>query len=97
MASADRSSFLHWLSGIVHVATEDYDTARALMLRSTPGFDDRKEWSRLIGERQEDACVMAWVFMHTGDQTLGRDLATETLTYLEETLPQYVSHGISNS
>ena len=31
--------------------------------------------------------------MRTGDESMGRDLATETLTYLEETLPNYLLHA----
>ena len=88
-----QAPWIQWTGGIVIAATEDYDHARKLMLRSTPGFTDRMEWTRLIGEWQDGACAMAWVFMRTGDESLGRDLATETLTYLEETLPNYLLHA----
>lgn len=88
-----QAPWVQWMGGVVIAATEDYDNARELMLRSTPGFTDRIEWARLIGEWQNDACAMAWVFMRTGDESMGHDLATETLTYLEQALPKYLLHA----
>ena len=66
--------WIQWVGAIVIAATEDYNQAKKMMLRSAPGFNDRMEWAGLIGEYQSDACVMAWVFMRTGDELLDRDL-----------------------
>ena len=37
--------------------------------------------------------MVGWVLMNTQDEQLGRELAEEALTYLEETLPQYIEHA----
>lgn len=97
LAAPDQLPFSQWLGGVVRFFTKDYDGARQAMLRSYPGYYDRQQWPRLFEGGREDACIMAWVFMHTDDQSLGRDLATDTIIYLEETLPQYIEHADRNS
>ena len=63
------------------------------MLLAEPGYMDKAHWQRLLAERQDDACLIGWVLMKTGDESLGRELIEETLTYLEETLPRYIKHA----
>jgi len=82
-----------WESGLVFAIDKDYDRARELMLGAEPGYADRNQWSRLLNERQQDACVIAWVFMRTGDDALGRELLAQSISYLEDSLPQYIAHA----
>jgi tetratricopeptide (TPR) repeat protein len=97
LTAPDQPPGTQWTGGIVRFFTKDYDGARQAMLRSYPGYYDPQQWPSLFEEGRDDACIMAWVFMHTGDQSLGRDLATDTIVYLEETLPQYIKHADRNS
>lgn len=85
--------FARWISGIVFAIDEDYGQAREMLLSAEPGYADRSQWARLLGERQEDACVVAWVFMRTGDEELGLELLAQSITYLEDSLPQYIAHA----
>jgi TolB-like protein/Tfp pilus assembly protein PilF len=82
-----------WESGLVLAIDKDYDRARELMLDAEPGYADRNQWARLLNERQQDACVIAWVLMRTGDDALGRELLAQSISYLEDSLPQYIAHA----
>jgi len=82
-----------WKSGLVLAIDKDYDRARELMLGAEPGYTDRNQWARLLNERQQDACVIAWVLMRTGDDALGRELLAQSISYLEDSLPQYIAHA----
>jgi len=93
LSNSTSGSFAHWFSGFVFAVDEDYDRARDLMLRSEPAYSDRNQWTRLIEEDKQDACMVGWVLMKTQDDQLGRDLLSQSITYLEKTLPEYVAHA----
>jgi TolB-like protein len=85
--------FARWVSGLVFAIDEDYGRAREMMLSAEPGYADRSQWAKLLDERLQDACVIAWVLMRTGDEALGRELLAQSITYLEDSLPQYIAHA----
>ena len=93
LSSPSSYPFTRWLSGIVYAIDADYDRARELMLSAEPGYAHSDQWARLLDERQQDACVIAWVFMNSGDDVLGLELLTHAVSYLEEELPQYIAHA----
>jgi TolB-like protein len=93
LSNTSSGSDAQWYSGYVFAVNEDYERALTLMLRSEPAYADRDQWARLIEQDKQDACVVGWIMMNTQDELLGRALISQTVTFLDETLPQYVAHA----
>lgn len=84
-----------FFAGMVHAYTASYDRAKELMLSSRPGYLEPDKWPALLEEFDDDACMVGWVLLQTGDEELGRQLLQETVVFLEETLPRYIKHADS--
>jgi len=93
LSNSVSAPFAQWFAGRVFALDGQYEQARDLLLSAEPAYIDRGQWTRLFEERKDDACMVGWVLMNTQDEKLGRELVEEALTYLEETLPQYIKHA----
>ena len=90
-----RSQDLKWLIGLLadgHVMIGDLESARELYLRAEPGWADPVEWDRLVGIWVSDSCIMSWLFLNSGDETLGAGLLELALEVHEVRLPAVTEH-----
>ncbi len=80
------------LTGLLELAYGDVQRAREIYLRGNPGWTDSSRWNQLIERDPTNACVMAWVLAHTGDERLGNDLLSKALDFHTQALPAAVEH-----
>ncbi len=66
--------------------------ARELYLTTTPAWLQADQWSQLIEKYPDQACIVAWVFMQTGNEELGISLQQQTLSFHEQILSATHEH-----
>jgi tetratricopeptide (TPR) repeat protein len=79
--------------GYLYNMMRDYARARTSFELSDPAFFDRTTWRSSIEEDPMQGCRTAWILTQTGDATMGAELLTATLSYLEDELPGYMEHA----
>lgn len=90
-------------AGIVALVLGDNTLARELFLSAKPGWLDPDQWPDLINSFRSDYwseisnCLVAWTFMNTGDEELGRQLLQQSMIRHDETLPTMTEHPYINN
>jgi len=84
--------FQHTLAWLTLTAG-DISRAREIYLAATPGWTDPEQWDPLIAQYSFDACNVAWILLHDGDQQAGAGLLERASHYLEEQLPAVREHA----
>lgn len=88
-----KQPFFQRFIGFLHIASGDYQQARAAFEIAEPRFFDRSTFRAAIEQRTTQGCVHAWIMMHTDDEDMGQELLDMTIKYLEDELPQYIDHA----
>ncbi len=87
-------SFRLRLSSIA-LAQGDIQLSREIYLSTEPRWLEPDQWPALMGSDfwgNQTGCIVAWLFMNTGDQELGTALLQQTTAYIEDTLPLMTEH-----
>jgi hypothetical protein len=85
----------HQRLGSIALAQGDIQLSRELYLSGEPGWLEPDQWPALIGRRdfwEQTGCIVAWLFMNTGDEELGTALLQQTTAYIEDSLPLVTEH-----
>ena len=83
-----------WL-GTLALAQGDIQFSREIYLSDKPGWLEPDQWPALMGRdgrMMENGCIVAWLFMNTGDQELGTALLQQTTAFIEDALPLVTEH-----
>jgi len=83
-----------WL-GTLALAQGDIQLSREIYLSDKPGWLEPNQWPALMGRDgrfMENGCIVAWLFMNTGDQELGTALLQQTTAFIEDALPLVTEH-----
>jgi TolB-like protein/Tfp pilus assembly protein PilF len=80
--------------GAMALTQGDIQLSREIFLSVEPRWLEPDQWSALtVGDRLiETGCIVAWLFMNTGDQELGTALLQQTTAYIEDTRPLMTEH-----
>jgi TolB-like protein len=70
----------------------DLDWAKALYLKANPEWGEQDSWDALLAREFDEACIVSWVFDHTGDPELGEALRRAAMRYFDEYLPAVTRH-----
>jgi tetratricopeptide (TPR) repeat protein len=83
------------LLGSMALAQGDIQLSREIYLSVEPRWLEPDQWPALMGggfRVMETGCIVAWLFMNTGDQELGTALLEQTTAYIEDSLPLVTEH-----
>jgi tetratricopeptide (TPR) repeat protein len=81
--------------GSIALAQGDIQLSREIYLSIEPRWLEPDQWPALMGRDfwgNQTGCIVAWLFMNTGDQELGAALLQQTTAYIEDTLPLITEH-----
>jgi TolB-like protein/Tfp pilus assembly protein PilF len=80
--------------GSMALSQGDMQRSREIYLSVEPRWLEPDQWPALmnVNRMMETGCIVAWLFMNTGDQELGRALLQQTTTYIEDALPLLTEH-----
>ncbi len=79
--------------GSMALSQGDIQLSREIYLSVEPRWLEPDQWPALMGDfLMETGCIVAWLFMNTGDQELGTALLEQTTAYIEDTLPLVTEH-----
>jgi hypothetical protein len=92
---ANGKNVLHRVVGSIALAQGDIQLSRAIYLSVEPRWLEPDQWPALMGSdgrMMETGCIVAWLFMNTGDQELGTALLQQTTAFIEDSLPLVTEH-----
>ena len=76
--------------GSIALAQGDIQLSREIYLSVEPRWLEPDQWPALMGRDFwgliQTGCIVAWLFMNTGDQELGTALLQQTTAYIEDLL-----------
>ena len=72
-----------------------FDQAREVLLKIEPRYFDPEQWSDLLNEGTDSACIAGLTLLKTGDEQLGNDLLRSSANYWEQVAPLYILHADS--
>jgi TolB-like protein/Flp pilus assembly protein TadD len=79
--------------GSMALALGDIQFSREIYLSVEPRWLEPDQWPALMGDDlMETGCIVAWLFMNTGNQELGTALLQQTTAYIEDSLPLLNEH-----
>lgn len=81
--------------GAIALAQGDIQLSREIYLLGEPRWLEPDQWPALLarpGIRIRHGCIVAWLFMNTGDQELGTALLQQTTAFIEDSLPLVTEH-----
>jgi tetratricopeptide (TPR) repeat protein len=80
--------------GSMALTQGDIQLSHEIYLSVEPRWLEPDQWPALMGGDRliETGCIVAWLFMNTGDQELGTALLQQTTAYIEDTLPLVTEH-----
>ena len=80
--------------GSMALTQGDIQLSREIYLSVEPRWLEPDQWPALMGGERliETGCIVAWLFMNTGDQELGTALLQQTTAYIEDSLPLMTEH-----
>jgi len=81
--------------GAIALAQGDIQLSREIYLSGEPRWLEPDQWPALLarpGIRIRHGCIVAWLFMNTGDQELGTALLQQTTAFIEDSLPLVTEH-----
>ena len=82
-----------YLKGLIYANAERYPEALELMVYPGADYTDREAWPELMESYSVDSCDVAWVYLHTGQEALARELVEYTIDYVLNELPQYTPNA----
>ena len=95
-----RAAGNRWLQQLLAsklVSVGETGKALELYLAANPGWTDTGQWDRLVDHAGPGtACQVAWLLIHSGDETNGTGLLARASRYAEEELPAVVEHAESH-
>jgi len=71
----------------------DIQLSRKIYMTNDPGWLEPGQWPELVERSRNDACMVAWVLMNTGDEKLGSALLRQAISYIDDSLPLAVEHS----
>jgi TolB-like protein/Tfp pilus assembly protein PilF len=74
------------------LALGNTEKARALFLQADPSWLDPATWEWNIRDAPDTACTLAWLFLRTGDESLGMQLLEQASDFLDNRLPDAGGH-----
>jgi len=79
--------------GSMALSLGDIQLSREIYLSTEPGWLEPDQWPALMGDDpRETGCIVAWLFLNTGDQELGTALLQQATAYIEDSLPLVTEH-----
>jgi hypothetical protein len=81
--------------GSFALAQGDIQLSREIHLSVEPRWLEPNQWPALMGSDvygNQTGCIVAWLFMNTGDQELGAALLQQATAYIEDSLPWVTEH-----
>ena len=80
--------------GSMALTLGDIQLSREIYLSVEPRWLEPDQWPALMGDNRlaETGCIVAWLFMNSGDQALGTALLQHTTAYIEDSLPLVTEH-----
>ena len=87
------SLFVQYRAMRILALSGDYESTREILLKIEPRYLDPEQWSDLLNEGEDDACLIGLTLIRTGDEQLGRDLLSHAVNYWEQTAPLYIRHA----
>ena len=77
------------------LAQGDIQLSREIFLAAEPRWLEPEQWPGLMGTDfwgNQTGCLVAWLFLNSGDQELGTALLEQTTTYVENSMPLLSEH-----
>jgi len=79
--------------GSMALSLGDIQLSREIYLSVEPRWLEPDQWPALMGNyMMETGCIVAWLFMNSGDQELGTALLQQTTAYIEDSRPLVNEH-----
>jgi len=81
--------------GSIALAQGDIQLSREIYLSTEPRWLEPDQWPALMGSDfwgNQTGCIVAWLFLNTGDQDLGTALLQQATAYIEDSLPLVTEH-----
>jgi hypothetical protein len=81
--------------GSIALAEGDIQLSREIYLSVEPRWLEPDQWPGLMGGDfwgNQTGCIVAWLFLNSGDQELGTALLEQTTAYIEDTMPLLTEH-----
>jgi len=78
--------------GFYALVSGDKTRAKEFYLTAQPGWLDPDQWPELINRSENESCLVAWLFINSGDEELGQQLLQLSTLRYEETLPAVTEH-----
>jgi len=85
----------HLRLGSIALANGDIQLSREIYLSIEPRWLEPDQWPALMGRDMwgnQTGCIVAWLFLNTGDEDLGTALLQQATAYIEDTLPLMTEH-----
>jgi tetratricopeptide (TPR) repeat protein len=87
--------FLRVRLGVIALAQGDIQLSREIYLSVEPRWLEPDQWPGLMGSDfwgNQTGCIVAWLFLNSGDQELGTALLEQTTAYIEDSMPLLTEH-----
>ncbi|VUX54903.1 putative Tetratricopeptide repeat domain protein [uncultured Woeseiaceae bacterium] len=81
--------------GSIALAKGDIQLSSEIYLSAEPRWLKPDQWPAAMGSHfwgDQTGCIVAWLFLNTGDQELGTALLQQATAYIEDTLPLITEH-----
>ena len=79
----------------IALAQGDIQLSREIYLSVEPRWLEPDQWPGLMGTDfwgNQTGCLVAWLFLNSGDQELGTALLEQTTAYVENSMPLLTEH-----
>jgi TolB-like protein/Tfp pilus assembly protein PilF len=89
------NSFRRVRLGVMAIAQGDIQLSREIFLSREPRWLEPDQWPGLMGTDfwgNQTGCIVAWLFLNSGDQELGTALLEQTTAYVENSMPLLTEH-----
>jgi len=89
------NSFRRVRLGVMALAQGDIQLSREIFLAAEPRWLEPEQWPGLMGTDfwgNQTGCLVAWLFLNSGDQELGTALLEQTTAYVEDSMPLLSEH-----
>jgi len=89
------NSFRRVRLGVTALAQGDIQLSREIFLAAEPRWLEPEQWPGLMGTDfwgNQTGCLVAWLFLNSGNQELGTALLEQTTAYVENSMPLLSEH-----
>jgi len=90
-----QQNYLRVRLGLIALAQGDIQLSREIYLSVEPRWLEPDQWPGLMGSDfwgNQTGCIVAWLFLNSGDQELGTALLEQTTAYIEDSMPLLTEH-----